>query len=110
VIGQPGDHVVEISWIANPFRGDRFEEIWRPAAEAALDYGATAQLFLRSETDRNMFVQYAAFPDKLLFERYWISEEISEARAEANGLYQLPVLPEWHEIIAAGATAPAPAP
>ena len=27
---------VEIRWVANPLRGDKFEEAWLPAAEAAL--------------------------------------------------------------------------
>ncbi len=33
---------VEIRWPINPFRGDRFAEGWRPAAEAALDDVASA--------------------------------------------------------------------
>jgi hypothetical protein len=109
LIGNPGDLVVEISWITNPMRGDRFEEVWRPVAEAALDFGATGQLLIRSETDPAKFLQYGVWPDKVSFERYWISEEVSEARAQVNGWYALPVLPEWHTVVAAGATAPEPA-
>jgi hypothetical protein len=42
------DLVVTILWHANPFRGDKFEEAWRPVAAAALDYGATFWSFWRS--------------------------------------------------------------
>jgi len=34
---RPDDSVVLIAWHANPFRGDKFEEAWRPAAAAAID-------------------------------------------------------------------------
>ena len=95
--------VVQISWVANPFRGDRFEEIWRPAAEAALKFGARAHLFLRSREDQAKFTQLALFDSKLDFERYWYSEEIAEARAVASGLYQVPVLPTWLALVSAAA-------
>lgn len=99
MIGTPGTLVVEINWVANPFRGEKFERAWRGAAEAALDYGATSYAFLKSKEDPLHFKQLAVFPDKLSWERYWLSEEISEARAEASGLFQLPILPEWHEVV-----------
>lgn len=102
MIGAPGDKIVEISWIATPFRAERFLELWGPAAEAALDYGASAQVLLRSKTDPSKFLQLAAFPDKVSFERYWLSEEIAEIRAELSGCFGLPVYPAWHEISVAG--------
>ena len=40
--------MVQIKWVANPFRGDKFEAAWRPAAEKVLDYGATWWTFLRA--------------------------------------------------------------
>lgn len=94
--------VVEIAWMANPMRGDRFEELWRPAAEAVLRYGAKAYLFMRSRDDQAKFMQFALFDEKLDFDRYWYSEEIAEARALASGLFQVPVLPEWHGLVSAG--------
>jgi hypothetical protein len=102
VIGEPGSGLVEIRWVANPFRADKFERAWLPAAEAALDYGARSWAFVRSREDPWQFVQYATFPDKLSFERYWYSEEIAEARAEANGLFQVPVLPIWYGVVGSG--------
>jgi hypothetical protein len=91
-----------IAWHANPFRGDKFEAAWRPAAEAAVDYGATYWAFLRSKEGGLDFIQLASFGSKLEFERYWYSEEISEARADASGLYQVPVLPVWLRAVDAG--------
>jgi hypothetical protein len=97
-----GDIVVTILWHAVPFRGDKFEDAWRPAAAAALDYGATYWAFLRSKDDPLDFTQIAAFKDKKAFERYWYSEEISEARAEAHGMYEVPLLPVWFRVSGAG--------
>jgi hypothetical protein len=97
-----GDVVVTILWHAVPFRGDKFEDAWRPAAAAAIDYGATYWAFLRSKDDPLDFSQIAAFKDKRAFERYWYSEEISEARAEAHGMYEVPLLPVWFRVSGAG--------
>ena len=96
------DLVVTILWHANPFRGDKFEDAWRPVAAAALDYGATFWAFWRSKDDPLDFIQIASFRSKIEFERYWYSEEISEARAEAMGLFQVPVLPIWLRAVDAG--------
>ena len=96
------ESVVTILWHATPFRGDKFEAAWLPVAAAALDYGASQWAFFRSKDDPLDFTQIAVFPDKLAFDRYWFSEEVSEARAEASGYYQVPVLPLWHRVVAAG--------
>jgi hypothetical protein len=94
---------VEILWHANPFRGDKLERAWTPAAEAALDYGASYWAFLRSHEGGQDFRQQAVFPTKADFDRYWYSEEIAQARIEAQGLYQVPLLPEYYKIAGAGA-------
>ena len=96
------ESVVFILWHANPFRGDKFEDAWRPAAQAAIDFGATYWAFFRSKDDPLDFIQIAAFEDKTTFDRYWYSEEIAESRAEASGLYQVPVLPQWLRVVDAG--------
>ncbi len=101
----PGESVVMILWHANPFRGDKFEDAWRPAAEAALDYGASSWAFIRSKDDPLDFIQLASFASKLDFERYWYSEEIAEARAEVQGYFQVPVLPQWLRVVDAGEVA-----
>ena len=99
---KPDDSVVLVLWHANPFRGDKFEDAWRPAAAAAIDYGATVWAFLRSKDDPLDFMQIASFESKTAFERYWYSEEISEARAAASGTYQVPVLPLFFRVKGAG--------
>ena len=99
---KPDETVYTILWHANPFRGDKFEDAWRPAAEAAIDYGATSWAFLRSKDDPLDFTQIAVFRSKLDFERYWFSEQLAEARAEAAGLFQVPVLPLTLRVVDAG--------
>ena len=93
---------VEINWVANPFRGDKFAEGWLPAAEAVLDYGATQWSFARAHEGRLDFIQTAIFPSKTHFERYWYSERIAEHRIALSGTYQVPILPTYWEILGAG--------
>jgi hypothetical protein len=97
--------MIEIRWVSNPFRAEKFERAWLPAAEATLDYGATSWALVRSGEDGQHFVQYATFPDKLAFERYWYSEELAAARAEAAGLFQVPVQPVWYYVAGSGSLA-----
>jgi hypothetical protein len=98
--------MVQIKWVANPFRGDKFEAAWLPSAEAVLNYGAIWWAFLRAAEGRLDFTQLALFEDKLDFDRYWYSEETAEARALASGLFQVPVLPTYHEVAGLGALQP----
>jgi hypothetical protein len=93
---------VHIRWIANPFRGDRFEEIWLPAAEAVLDFGATGWAFFRAKDGLLDFAQWAFVPTKEHWDRYWYSDEIGEVRAAAVGLHQVPILPTFHQIVGMG--------
>ena len=97
---------VEVRWAIAPFRGDRFEELWRPAAEAALDFGATGWALFRSQEGQLDFIQHAYFPTKGHFDRYWYSEEIAKARVACAGLYQVPLLPTFHTIVGMGTLAP----
>lgn len=99
----PSKVFVEIAWHVNPFRGEKFARVWEPAAEAALDYGASYWALLRAHEGGLDFVQHAIFDSHGDFDRYWYSEEIAAARVEASGLYQVPILPEFHDIVGAGA-------
>ena len=94
--------LVEIRWVANPLRGEKFAEGWVSAAEAVLDYGATQWSFCRARDGRLDFVQTGLFPSKAHFERYWYSEGIAERRVELSGYYQIPVLPTYWEVLGAG--------
>ncbi|HEY7453090.1 MAG TPA: hypothetical protein VH683_00905 [Thermoleophilaceae bacterium] len=96
---------VEIRWPINPFRGDKFAEGWLPAAEAALDFGATEWSFTRATDGRLDFRQTALFPSKAHFERYWYSERLAQHRIELAGCYQVPILPTFWEVLGAGETA-----
>ena len=93
---------VEIRFPINPFRGDRFAEGWRPAAELTVDFGATEWSFTRAHEGRLDFVQTANFPSKAHFERYWYSERMTEIRTELSGYYQVPLLPTFWEVVGAG--------
>jgi hypothetical protein len=97
---------VMIKWVANPFRGDRFAEGWLPAAEAVLDYGATAWSFYRAHDGRLDFLQMATFRTKADWERYWYSETIAEKRVLLAGYYQVPLLPSFHEVLGEGTLKP----
>ena len=106
----PGlESIVRIPWVANPFRGVQFEEIWAPVAESALKFGSKGYAFLRSRDDRLLFTQFAAFESKMDFERYWYSEEVSEARVAASGMFQVPVLPVWESVVGLGSLELSPA-
>jgi hypothetical protein len=96
---EPGFSMVIIPWVANPFRGDRLEEAWRPAAAAVTKYGARGWAWNRSKDDRLNFMQVAVFQNKMDFERYWYSDEIAQARVAVTGLYQVPLLPVWWECV-----------
>ena len=94
---------VQIDWVANPFRGDKFAEGWLPAAEAVLDYGATEWSFTRAtSTAGSTSSRRAIFPSKAHFERYWYSERIAELRIELSGTYQVPIVPTFWELVGAG--------
>jgi hypothetical protein len=94
--------MVIINWVANPFRGDRLEEGWRPAAEAATKYGAKAWAWNRSKDDPLSFMQIGVFESKVDFDRYWFAEETAEARVAIAGLFQVPLLPVWWECVGWG--------
>jgi hypothetical protein len=91
-----------IRWHVNPFRGDKFAEGWLPAAEAALDYGAVSWGLYRAVDGRLDFIQEASFPSKADFERYWYSETVAERRVELAGYYNVPLLPEFYEVVGEG--------
>ena len=94
--------VVHVPWYATGLRGDKLAAALAEISAVALRYGATEYLVYRSREDRYRFIQLATFDDKLDFERYWYSEEIADLRAQASGLYQVPVLPMTFRVVDAG--------
>jgi hypothetical protein len=67
-----------------------------------LDYGAVSWGFYRAIDGRLDFIQDAVFPSKAHFERYWYSETIAAKRVELQGYFNVPVLPEFYELIGEG--------
>jgi len=104
-VSDPGI-LAQVKWVANPFRGDRFEELWLPAAEAVLDYGATGWALVRAKDGLLDFTQWAFFPSQAEFDLYWYSEEIAAARAKVSGLHQVPLLPTFHQVAGIGSLLP----
>jgi hypothetical protein len=98
-----------IDWHTTPFRSDRWYEIWKPALDRALAFGATSSYLTRSVDDPLHFRQLSTWEDKADFERYWASDEISALRQEAMSYYAKPLLPGWHTLSAAAAESSAPA-
>jgi quinol monooxygenase YgiN len=94
------DEVCYIDWHVHPFRADRWLEAWRPNAERAMTFGARTWELTRSTEDPLLFRQTSIWSDRADFERYWYSDEISAAREEILALYNKPLLPVWHSLIA----------
>ena len=88
-----------IDWHVTPFRADRWMEIWRPALDRALAFGARASFIGRAIDDPLLFRQVSLWEDRADFERYWYSEEISSLREAAISYYHKPVLPTWHSLV-----------
>jgi hypothetical protein len=99
-----------IEWHTTPFRSERWYEIWRPALDRALAFGATSSYLTRSIDDPLHFRQVSTWNEKSDFERYWASDEIAALRQAAMPYYAKPLLPVWHSVVAdAGAVQPAAA-
>ena len=81
-----------------PFRAERWLEIWRPALDRALAFGATVCYLTRDIDDPLHFRQVTVWDDHADFERYWYSDEIAALREEALNYYNKPLLPSWHTV------------
>ncbi len=91
--------VCYIDWHVHPFRTDRWFEIWEPAAQRALSFGAKSSTITRSIDDPLLFRQTSIWNDRKDFERYWYSDEVSASREEAISYFNKPVLPAWHSVV-----------
>lgn len=96
-------YVNNIDWHINPFRADRWLEIWRPALDRALAHGASACYLTRNIENPLHFRQVSVWEDQADFDNYWASDEISALREEAMNLFHKPVLPVWHSLAAEAA-------
>lgn len=89
-----------LNWHIVPFRTDRWYEAWAPAAARCLSYGASSWSLTRSIADPLAFRQSMIFEKRSDFERYWYSDEISRARESIIDLFDKPLLPDWHQLLA----------
>jgi hypothetical protein len=93
--------VCVLDWHVAPFRADRFLDLWEPAAARMPAFGAKSWSLTRSTDDPLAIRQSSVWESRADFERYWFSEEIEKARAAVIDLYDLPLLPTWHELLVA---------
>ena len=97
--------LVTVPWYANVFRGDKLEIALAELVPVAARYGATAYGLWRGLDDRYAFQQWAAFPEKLMWERYWDGEEMVNFRIECSSWYQVPLVYHWHDVVVEGSLA-----
>lgn len=92
--------VCTLNWHIAPFRADRWLDLWEPAAARMPAYGAKSWSLTRSIDDPLAFQQTSYWERRSDFERYWYSDEIEKARAAVIDLYDIPLLPAWHTLVA----------
>ncbi len=93
--------VCRLEWHIAPMRADRWLDVWEPAVAKASAYGAKGWSLTRANDDPLSFQQTMIWESRADFERYWYSQEIEEAREATLGWYGIPLLPEWHTLVAA---------
>jgi hypothetical protein len=91
--------VCYIEWHVNPFRADRFLEVWEPAAARALAFGARKWALTRNIEDPLHIRQASVWESREDFERYWYSDEIAALREQVINWHGMPVLPVWHSVV-----------
>jgi len=89
-----------IEWHVVPFRRDRFLEIWTPALDRALAYGARSAYLSRNEDDPLHIRQVTEWDSRADQERWWFSDELSVLRQESLKYFTKPIDGHWHAKIA----------
>jgi hypothetical protein len=93
---------VIVPWYATGFRADQLEQDLNELAAVALRYGASSYGVYRSRDDLYKFQQFAAFEDKLDWERYWAGPEMVRFRTLHSSWFQVPLLYGWWDKTAGG--------
>jgi quinol monooxygenase YgiN len=101
---KPG--VVFVPWYATGLRADRLEPALAKVAAVVMRYGATQYSVFRSRDDRYRFLQISHFNSKLEWERYWYGPEMAQFRADYSSWYQIPLVYEWNDLVAADVVEP----
>ncbi|HZO60662.1 MAG TPA: antibiotic biosynthesis monooxygenase [Solirubrobacterales bacterium] len=94
--------LVQLDFALTPFRAQKFVDLYRPAIQRPLSYGATGYLFYRSEDDADHFVHISFWEDRAGFQRWWFSQEMQDIRVAIAGLHGQPLLPKWSTLLEQG--------
>lgn len=94
-----------IEWHVVPFRRDAFLEVWEPALERALAYGAKGSFLTRNEDDPLHIRQVTFWESRDDQQRWWFSDELSSIRQAALKYFHKPVDQHWHAHIAEASVA-----
>ena len=94
--------IVYVPWYATVFRGDKLSAMVAEIAPTALRYGATGYAVHRNRDDAYKILQMATFEHKLDWDRYWNGPEFVHFRAAAQGLFQVPILYSWNDLVIEG--------
>jgi heme-degrading monooxygenase HmoA len=89
-----------IEWHITPFRRDAFLEVWRPALDRALAFGAKSAVLTRNEDDPLHIRQITVWESRADQERWWASDELGALREQAMTYYHKPVVGVWHALVA----------
>jgi heme-degrading monooxygenase HmoA len=93
-------HLNYIDWHTHPFRAERWLEVWRPALDRALAYGASGAFITRNEDDPQHFRQVTFWESRADQERWWFSDELSALRQDSLALFHKPLEQRWHAQVA----------
>jgi heme-degrading monooxygenase HmoA len=85
-----------IEWHVTPFRRDAFLEVWRPALDRALAFGAKGAFLTRNEDDPLHIRQVTVWENRADQELWWASDELSALREAAMTYFHKPVVSNWH--------------
>ena len=94
--------VCRLDWHIAPFRADRWLDLWEPAAAKMPAYGAKSWSLTRSIDDPLAFQQTSIWESSARTSSATGSRRRSRRPAPAIiDLYDLPILPTWHTLVAA---------
>jgi quinol monooxygenase YgiN len=94
--------IVHVPWYATVFRGDKLEAALAEIAPVAIRYGATSYAIHRNRDDAYKLLQMSAFESKDGWEAYWYGPEFTRFRAKNQGLFQVPLLYSWADLVLEG--------
>jgi hypothetical protein len=98
--------LIWVSWYATVLRQESFADEVARIAPLCLRYGATEYRVHVSNEDRYRVTQMTWVDNKTDWYRFWDGPEMIEFRARNMGRYQVPIVYNWADEIAAGSLGP----